>query len=160
MRHRERHIHATIVKYLTQVLTDNGWVNAPVNFGSRPVTILAYQPMEAGETPAPNTVAISMGDQGPQDAYEMGGLESVDYTLFVDVYGENIPVSMAIADDLKDALYDTWLPLFDFTHSSAGTPTDDELEFQTVLVEVVPTATTTVDKRTWRAVKATVVCYF
>lgn len=158
MRHRQRHLHATIVRHLTEQLTSLGWVNAPVNFAAAPITILGYEPQAAGKTPAPNTVAISIEDQGEDEPFELGGLESCNYTLFVDIYGQNEPVGIAIADDVKDSLTHAGLPLLDFTHTP--TPTDEWIEFEHVLVENIPSAATTLDKRTWRAVKATAVCFF
>jgi hypothetical protein len=160
MRFRERHVHATIVKHVTDTLTTLGWVNPPINFGTTPVTFLDYQPLEAGQTPAFNTVAISMGDQSDNEEYELGGLLACRYTVFIDVYGENAPIGISIAEDIKDALSGRVIGLLDFTSNAAGDATDAELEFQSVVVENIPTATTTIDKRTWRAVKATAVCYF
>ena len=161
MRHRQRHLHASIVRHLTAELTAAGWVNAPIAFGTQPVTILDYEPQEAGETPAPNTVAISIGHQGEDRPYELGGGLSVcDYTLFVDVYGINEPIGIAIADDVKDALTDEIIALRDFTSSSDGVETPGQIEFEMVVVEAIPSAATTLDKRTWRSVKATAVCYF
>jgi hypothetical protein len=52
------------------------------------------------------------------------------------------------------------IPLRDFTTDPAGVVTDSQIEFEDVLVEQIPTATTTLDKRSWRAVKATAVCFF
>lgn len=160
MRHRQRHLHATLVKHIRDSLVDLGWINAPVNFGGTPVTVLDYQPQEAGVTPAANTVAVSIGHEGTEDPYEMGGGVSCAYVLFVDVYGENEPVGVALADDIKQMLVERYLPLRDFTTSADGVETEDLIELESVLIEVVSTATTTLDKRSWRAVKATAVCYF
>jgi hypothetical protein len=161
MRHRQRHVHATILKHVKDTLTTLGWVNSPVNFGTTPVSFLDYEPLEAGETPDLNTVAVSMGDQGADEAYELGGgLVRVDYTVFCDVWGANIPIGVAIAEDIKDALTEKVIALRDFTTNAAGVATSDSLEFEMVVVEVIPTATTTLDKRTWRSVKATAVCYY
>lgn len=158
MRHRQRHVHATIVRHLREELIALGWVNVPVNFGTTPVTVIDYEPQQAGETPAFNTVAVSINHQGADEEYELGGLQQVDFTLFVDIYGEHEPIGVAIGDDIKDSLV-KGLPLLDFTNSPP-TATDSWLEFENVLVEQIPTATTTLDKRSWRAVKATAVCFF
>ena len=161
MRHRQRHLHATILGHVREALTAAGWVNAPVNFGSTPVTLLDYEPQQAGETPAFNTVAVSIGTQGPDEPFELGGgLYSCRYTVFIDVYGENEPIGVALADDIKDAISEEVIPLRDFTADPLGVDTDGEIEFEMTLVEELPTATTTLDKRSWRSVKTTAVCYF
>jgi hypothetical protein len=159
MRHQQRHVHATIVKHVTDQLTSLGWVNDPVNFGTTPVTVLDYEPQQAGETPEINTVAISIGHEGEDEAYELGGLSQVEYVLFIDVYPENESIGIALAADIKDSIKYAGLQVLDFSQSPPAT-TDAYLEFEMVLVEVVPTATTTLDKRSWRSVKATVCCFF
>lgn len=161
MRHRQRHLHATVVRHIRTALTSGGWVDAPVNFGTTPVTVIDYEPQQAGETPALNTVAVSIGDQGADEEYELGGgISTCSYTLFVDIYGENEPIGVAIGDDIKDALTDTIIALRDFTTDAAGVDTEAQIEFEMVIVETVPTATSTLDKRSWRSVKATAVCFF
>lgn len=161
MRHRQRHLHATIVRHVRQALDETGWLHAPVNFGSTPVTLLAYEPQEAGETPAYNTVAVSIGQQGSDDAIELGGgLHECRYVVFIDVYPTKESIGVAIADDIKDALTETYLPLRDFTSSADGVEVDAQIEFEDVLVETIPSAASALDKRSWRAVKATAVCYF
>jgi hypothetical protein len=69
MRFRQRHVHATIYKYLSDSLGELGWYgtlipSGPTNFGAAPVVIMDYEPQQAGETPAPNTVAVSIDHQG------------------------------------------------------------------------------------------------
>lgn len=159
MRHQQRHVHATIVKHVTEKLDELGWVDDPVNFGTTPVTILDYEPQEAGETPAINTVSISIGHEGHDAEYELGGMSQVEYTLFLDVYPENESIGIALAADIKDSIKYAALTLLDFTEGPPAT-TDGYIEFDSVIVEVVPTATTTLDKRSWRSVKATACCFF
>lgn len=161
MRHQERHLHQTIVKHLQAALTNLDWFEDPAPFGAEPATLIGYQPLEAGETPAYNTVAVTMGDSTASEAFELGGgLYMRSYAVFVDVYGESEPVGAAIADDIRDSLTDHLIALKDFTYTSAGEVTDAQVEFESVMTERVPTATTTLDKRTWRSVKATAVVYF
>lgn len=161
MRYRRRHVHETIKQYVIGTLTSQGWVNAPVNFATTPVTVIGHQPLEAGETPPINSVAVTLGDEPPQSDEELGaGLQSQGYTLFVDVWGDSEGLSDSIAGDIKDALVNRIIPLLDFTSNASGDITADTIEFEQILVERVPTATTTVDRRTWRAVKATAICYF
>jgi hypothetical protein len=161
MRHRQRHLHATVLDHIRTELAVDGWLAAPVNFAATAVTLIDYEPQEAGETPAMNTVAVSIGDQGTDEVEELGGgISSCSYTVFVDVYGENEPIGVAISDDVKQGLVNQVIPLKDFTHSADGVETDAQVEFEMVLVEVIPSAASTLDKRSWRAVKATAVVFF
>lgn len=160
MRHRQRHVHATIVQYLKANLDNDGWITAPINFGTTPVTVLDYMPLEAGETPAFNTVSISMGDQNEDVPAELGGgLTLVEYTVFVDIYAINVPIGIAIAEDVKGYLTEEIIPVRDFTTTADGVVTDEQIEFESVVVEVIP-GSGVMDKRSWRAVKATAVCYY
>lgn len=159
MRHRQRHVHATIVGHVIDQMTALGWVNDPVNFATTPVTVLDYEPQQAGETPALNTVAVSIDHEGADEEYELGGLETVEYTVFIDVYAENEPIGIAISTDIKDSIKHAALSVLDFTQTPAAV-TDSYMEFEHVIVETIPTATTTLDKRTWRSVKAMAVVYF
>lgn len=159
MRFRPRHVHQTVVEALTVELTARGWVNSPVNFGAVPITIVDYQPIEAGENIAVNTVAISMGDETATDPFELGaGLREVSWPVFVDVYPTSESLGLSVADDVKSYLTDLQLPLRDFTTNSNGTPTSEWLEFEDVMVEKL-TSNSTIDKRIWRSVKSTVTCY-
>jgi hypothetical protein len=161
MRHRQRHVHATIVKHVRDTLTAAGWVDDPVNFSSDPVTVIDYEPQQAGETPALNTVAVSIDKQGEDQAFELGGgLTSCQYTVFIDIYGASEPIGVALGDDIKASIVDEIIPLRDFTTDAAGVETDSQIEFEHIFVEQIPTATTTLDKRSWRVVKTTaVVCF-
>lgn len=163
MRFRQRHVHRTIYFRLKDELTALGWMPAfggpPINFGATPITLIDYEPIGAGKTPAPNTVAISIEDQSQDEAFELGGLEKVEYTLFIDIYPEANAIGVAIGDDIKDYLTRHSFPVKDF--SQQNDPDSDEyLEFEGVLVENIPSAATTLDKRIWRSVKAMAVCYF
>lgn len=161
MRHRQRHVHKTILEHLRTALDDGDWLGDQVPYGATPVTLIDYEPQQAGVTPAPNTVAVSIGDQGDDEPEEMGGgLLSCDYALFVDIYGENEPIGVAIADDIKAALSGQIITLRDYTSDADGDEVDAKIEFEFVTVERFDVATTTVDKRTWRAVKAIACCYF
>jgi hypothetical protein len=161
MRHRQRHAHKTLLEHLREELTDLGWFADPACFGTTPITLVDYQPLEAGETPALNTVAVSFGDQLADLDHELGGgLTRRDYVVFIDIYGASEPIGVAIGDDIKDALTFGTIALLDYTTDPAGVPVDAQLEFNHVIVETIPTATSTLDKRSWRCVKATVSCYF
>jgi hypothetical protein len=159
MRHRQRHLHKTVLEYLRTELTALGWDDGL--FGTPGITLVDYEPIAAGETPAENTVAVSIGNQLEDQVFELGGgLLRCEYVLFVDIYGGNAEaVSVALADDIKDALWEEIIPLRDYTSDAAGVETTDQIEFERILVEVIPSAATTLDKRTWRSVKAMAVLY-
>jgi hypothetical protein len=160
LRFRQRHVHETCLHYIRTALDDLGWRTPPINFGTRPVTLLEYQPEEAGAQVVPNTVAVTMGDEPEDVDEELGaGLQSCDYTLFVDVYGANAPVASSIASDLKAALKNRLIPMRDYSTEDAGVATQHTIEFNTVMIDR-PTPTGGVDKRYWRVVKATATLYF
>ncbi len=160
MRHRERHVLQTIVDHLRGVLTGGGWMDEPGLFGGPVVTLVDVQPVEAGVTPDPNTVAVTFGDQGEDLPEEMGdGLMTTSFTLFVDIFPTDASVGRALAGDIKDGLTDQVIPVRDYSALSAGEVTDEQIEFEHVLVETIPTGATLLDKRTWRVVKAMAVTY-
>lgn len=161
MRHRQRHLHRTVYKHVQAALTEGGWIQQPINWGQPAVTMMDYEPQEAGETPAYNTVAVSIGTQGETEAFELGGgLHVCEYTVFIDVYPTKEAIGVAIADDIKDALTEYIIPLRDYSTTTDGVETDARIEFDRVLVENLTSAASTLDKRAWRSVKATAVCYF
>lgn len=159
MRFRPRHVHQTVIDAVTAELTARGWVNTPVNFGTAPITVVDYQPIEAGEQIADNTVAISIGDETATDPFELGaGLRETSWPVFVDIYAVSESLGLSVADDVKAYLTDREMALLDYTANVNGTPTTDWLEFEHVMVEKL-TSNSNIDKRTWRSVKATVTCY-
>lgn len=160
MRHRARHLHRTILNYVREELELLSWITedrAP--FGATPVTLIDYEPVEAGKTPAYNTVAVSLGDQTAEEEEELGGMTSVAWAVFVDIYPDSEPIGIAIAEDIRDCLNNLVIPLLDFTYEADGTDSGQQIVFEDTLVEVVPTATTTIDKRSWRSVKTTARVY-
>lgn len=161
MRHRQRHVHKTIFEHLRSALETSGWLGDNVPYAATKVTMIDYEPQEAGETPELNTVAVSIESQGEDEPMELGGgLYRCDYILFVDVYGENEPIGISIADDIKMALNEAVISLLDYTTDADGEETDGQIEFERVRVEKIPTGQTTLDKRSWRVVKAAACCYF
>ena len=161
IRHRQRHLHATIVRHVRQALDESGWLHDPVNWGQPPVTLLDYEPQQAGQTPAYNTVAVSIGTQDSDLPYELGGgIYTCRYTVFIDVYPTKEAIGVAIADDIKFAITEEIIPLRVFSTDADGTEIDAQIEFEDVMVETIPSAATTLDKRSWRSVKATAVCFF
>lgn len=152
MRHRQRHLHKTVVEYLRTELTALDWDTGL--FGTPGITLIDYEPIEAGVTPVYNTVAVSIGDQLADREWELGGLLVTGYALFIDVYPSSEPVGIALADDIKDLLTNVAIPLKDFTSDADGVETSFQIEFEDVLVEVLTSAATTLDKRLWRSVKS------
>jgi hypothetical protein len=89
MRHRQRHLHATIVRHVRPPSTTCRLAHTTPSTSAPPVTlVIDYEPQQAGETPAYNTVSVSIGHQGADEEYELGGgMLQCRYTVFVDVYG-------------------------------------------------------------------------
>lgn len=159
MRHRQRHLHKTILEHLRAELDALGWFDGL--FGAPGITLIDHEPLASGENPAPYTVAVSIGDQLDDRPAELGGgITSCEYVLFVDIYGDrNESIPAALADDIKDALTDQVISLLDFTSDADGVATEHVIEFERVMVEIIPSAATTMDKRSWRSVKAMAVLY-
>lgn len=159
LRFRQRHVHRTIRDYVQSGLTNLGWVDEPVNFGTTPVTFIDVQPEEAGISIAPNTVALTLGDEPADRDEELGaGLRSCAYTVFVDVYGADAPTAISIASDVRDLLRDQIIALADYTTDVNGATTASTIEFETVIIE--KPATVVLDNRHWRVVKATATLYY
>lgn len=159
LRFRIRHVHKTIADHIEAQMALLGWVTPPVNFDTTPMTFLEFQPDEAGKTIAPNTVAITLGDEGAAEDMEMGdGLREVAYPLFIDIYGANQSIAASIASDIKTLVEDTYLKVRDFTTNPAGVETQEQIELDKddVTVERPAAATGATDsRRYWRVVKTT-----
>lgn len=161
IRHRQRHLHATVVRHIRLALEENGWLHDPVNWGQPAVTLLDYEPQQAGVTPAYNTVAVSIGAQNSDEPYELGGgIYSCRYIVFIDVYPTKESIGVAIADDIKFAISEEIIPLRIFSTDADGVEADAQIEFEDVMVETIPSAASTLDKRSWRSVKTTAVLFF
>lgn len=161
LRFRQRHVHKTCVDYIRTGLDTLGWVNPPVNFGTRAVSFVEIQPDEAGVPVQPNTVAVTIGNEPEDLAEELGaGLTSCEYVLFVDVYGIDQSVAVSIASDIKDLLKNTIIGLLDYTSNATGDATTAEIEFDSVVIDKPIVAATGPDKRYWRIVKAIARLYF
>jgi len=164
IRHKQRLVHKQLVDVLQAGLAEMGWVNEPVLFAATPVTLVDYQPEERGKPIAPNTVAISMGDEqddaGAELGSAMGGLQSVEIPLFVDIYGEQQAISIALGADVKYLLKNKVMPLLGWD----GAPTGATLEIDDVFGPETPGEANTAGaenfKRHWRVVKARTITYF
>lgn len=155
MRHRQRHVHQTLVDYVTNVLTTGGWLSTTPPLGAPKMTVLDYEPQGAGEIPPVQTVCISIGDQmsGPFDLG--GGLLQAKYYVFVDVYPSSESIGIAIAEDVADSFNEMYIPLYDYT-SAPRVATGEALEMTKIMVQPVPSVTK-MDNRPWRVVKATAI---
>ena len=154
MRHRTRHLHETLVQHITTRLTELGWITPPINYGTTAVQVQTIEPFGEGAVqPDGNLVAVTLGDSAEDTDEELGGaLIAGHYVLYVDVVGDSIPLSVAIADDLRLALKNHRIPLKDYTTSPTGVDHPGGfIEFDSVDVDVPPAASS-VDKRTWRVV--------
>lgn len=153
MRHIPRHVLQTCTDQVQTILEATGWVTDPVNFGQPAATVESGQPPLYGQValPAGNAVHVSLGDEPPTDEEELGGhLESVNFPLFVDIFGTSHTIATAIAADIKEALRNRLLIIFDYAEQADS---DHLIEFQHVAVET-PQVSVNVDARRWRVVKA------
>lgn len=158
IRHASRHLLQSVHDHLRDQLDVLGWLT-PGGFKSRPVTLQTYIPPDGPDSSPPNTIVLTLGDEPDEIPEELGdGLVSVEQVLFVDVWGENQPVSLALADDLKDVLrgrrpgLSRRIPFYDYTqHPRAPLPT--------VVVETSDVIRLRPDnndfRRNWMVVKAT-----
>lgn len=163
MRHRTRHLHKTMLEHVRSILNATDWLeDPPVNFAAvntDPVTLVDYEPQSAGMPIARNTVAVSLGPEGVDRAFELGNFASeVRIPLFVDIYPTDEVIGIAMADDLKAGLVEITLPLRDFS-TEPPTATSGFVETEDVVVDLPDSAATTLDKRSWRVVKAVLVFY-
>lgn len=167
LRFRTRHTAKTLADHLEAELASMGWVDPPINFETVPITFLEYQPEDAGREILPNTVAITLGDESADEPLELGassgGLWSVEYPVFVDIYGANASIATSIAGDVKTVLGDLVLAVKDFVADPLGVDTPELLyvDRETVSVERPPASVGSPDlRRYWRVVKGIVTVRF
>lgn len=168
MRFRTRHVHKTVADYIEGMMFDLGWGdaslplshpnNADVPFQARPITWVEVQPDENGDDVAPNTVAITLGNETNDDLLQMGGgLYEVEIPLFIDIYGENQAIALSIAGDIKSIInYDLHIPVKDYTNGDPGVDTTEVIEFDLVHGPERPTASIGSPdfRKFWRVVKS------
>lgn len=163
LRHRSRHIHATLYNHLRNELTALGWITPPVNFGTEPVTLVDYQPEERGERIEHNTVAVSLGDIPADQEEELGartgGLLSGLYPVFIDVYMADQPLSVAICDDIRDVFQMAYLSVID---QVTGDPSDYVMDIEEVHGPERPNAQIGAEqfKRYWRIMRLSARVYY
>lgn len=106
LRFRTRFLHATVFDYIRANLGDLGWTTGLINFDTDPVKVIDYQPDERGERINVNTVAVTMGDVPATVEEELGadegGLVSIPYRVYLDVYMQETALTIALCDDLRD----------------------------------------------------------
>lgn len=163
LRHRSRHLHATIVNKVKADLTSLGWVDAPVNFNTSPVTFVDYQPDERQEAIRTNTVAVSLGDVTDDTDEELGalagGTRSAHYPVFIDVYMAEQAIAQAICDDIRD-IFDC--AIFQLVNQITGTDANEQIEIELVLGPDRPQGAASADpfKRNWRVMRLGVRLYY
>lgn len=158
-RFRSRHVHKTVAEFLEEKLGQLGWITAPVNFNTTPVTFKEIQPDENGITVETNTVSVTAGDLGADEEIQLGGgLYEVAIPIFVDVYGEKASVSQSIAEDLKEQMaYGRVLPLLDWSDvQNPVAVAGAYIEMENVIGPERPQASQVSQdfRRNWRVVKA------
>lgn len=156
MRFRQRHVHESIVQYITNVLSTGGWMQPNGLLGAgMPITVLDYEPQQAGEIVPMQSVCISIGVTKPIQPYEMGtgGLLEKEYPVFVDIYPVNESIGISIGEDIEDAIAENYIELFDFSGPSP-VDTGNSMEIKDVVIEPL-TGQGALDKRSWRVVKFT-----
>lgn len=160
LRHRARHVHRTLAREVELGLTAMGWVNTPRNFKTKALTFLEYEPQEAAEEIKPNTVAITLGDESSDEPLELGassgGLWRIEYPFFIDIYGIDAPIALAIASDAKEVVADLGRYVRDFRTDAAGVETAEimRIERETVTIERPPVSIGVADfRKHWRVCK-------
>lgn len=171
MRWRTRHILVNVNEHLRAGMTSLGWLATPPAFAENPITFAADHDPEAviaGGGPAvPNTVGLSIGDVPDNKVQELGaGLYSIDYPVFIDIYGENRSTALNIGDDISGILQgELWapsryIPLYD----RSVTPLGPVLTDQTCEVNQIearwPAGMGQEWRRKWRIVSFTATLYF
>ena len=165
IRHRSRHLRATLFNRVVAELTVLGWVGVPVNFGADPVTVIDYQPDERSEPILKNTVALSLGDAANDLDEELGagfpgGLRSASVPVFIDCYMASQALADALCDDIR-AIFD--MQVFPLVDQVTGLDCVGEtVEIEEVLGPNRPAggATGDVFKRYWRIMNVGVRLYY
>lgn len=156
IRHRSRHLRATVYDKVIADLTTLGWISAPINFGTTPIRVIDYQPDERGEIVSTNTVAVSIGDVINDADEELGaadgGLRSAWYPIFVDVYMADQALADAVCDDVRD-IFDC--KIFPLVNQITGTPSTETIDIEEVLGPDRPAAAASIEpfKKYWRIMR-------
>lgn len=137
LRHVSRHLQQTVSLHLKQALTDLGWLDEVTLFGSPGFTVqLGRMPEKKRNEVEPNLIAITFGDEPPEEEQELGGgLTLLRTQVGVDVVPDTDALGIAVCSDVRDVLSGrldpiAWprvLRLRDYSTSSQGIPQDDHL---------------------------------
>lgn len=108
LRHSARHVHRTVVNYLTEQLDALGWLDDTTTpFGAPPLTIRDVSVLPSdGSMPAaiqPGMVTITLGDEDDSIDQELGGpLAASEHPIFVDIFMDSDAAALAVALDVRD----------------------------------------------------------
>lgn len=150
----QRNTHATITKLVTDTLTNLGWIG-PGLLGSPSVTVINFDPQQAAEAIVPNTVAVTIPNEGNDVPMELGaGMREVPYTVFIDIFPSNDSVGQALSDDIKLPLVDGYFPLLDFSQTPPSAVPGAYIEIEHIVGNRFPQGTG-VGKQTWRDLRLT-----
>src|SRR3954468_164793 len=104
LRFSNRHIHATVVDYLTTQPDAWDWLKTSPPLGANPITLQTYLPKESElKDIQAGTVAVTLGDEDDAVDEEMGGpLHSQDLPIFIDIFQEQDGHALSLASDIRD----------------------------------------------------------
>lgn len=165
LRFRTRAVHNTIADYLVAKMTSAGWVSAPVNLGARPLNIIRFTPDTNDTSITPNVMAITLGNEPAEKVEQLGGgLSSIHYPLYVDVYGENQGITTSICNDAHDALFLQVIPIYDYSTDPRSAVPGSYVQFESVTGPFMPpqaeiSATDSL-RRFWRTLQADAWTFF
>lgn len=111
LRGQERLVYSRVYRHVRQwMLVEFGWDGAllgrmPYGAG-KPLTMQDMPIVNRGNVPIqPNAVAFTEGAMPDDTDLEIGGgLQETKHTIFIDIFGETISMSKAIAGDLRSIL--------------------------------------------------------
>jgi hypothetical protein len=166
LRHAGRHVHKTVLDYLTAQLDDLGWRDAATTpFGATPVTIIS-RPVYMGDKLdatqiAPGVVAVTLGDEGAPSEEELGGpLSLQEYPIFVDVFGDNEATTLALATDIKDIFMGRFEGSQRFLRVKNGSTGVEVAGWRMEFEDVERVRPETSQPYHWQVVKVTATTYF
>lgn len=106
LRFAPRHIHQTVVDYLTARLDELDWTTSTPPLGASQLLIQTFRPLESEASRIKSgTLSIALGDEAAPLDEEMGGpLASQDFDLYVDIFQERDADAVSVATDVRDIL--------------------------------------------------------
>jgi len=171
-----RALKASVGLHVVTGLTSLGWMTDPPGFAQNPIHFDDDHDVEkivAGGGPqVVNTVGLTVGDVPDAAAQELGGgLSSINYPVFFDIYGEDRSTALNIGDDivgiLQGAVLSTsrYIPLYDFSltpapPASSALLTDQTCEARLIEAKWASGTQQAEWRRRWRIVTFTATVYF